>query len=157
MAKGELALRPQGTVEEFMAILMDELEPPEISTDPEAISREIMQQLFDAESDADMEIVGNATSWQDLLGVPVELHGFRWRPSAYDQGAKVFVVVVANRMDNGEKVVLTTGAQNVLAALANFERRKRWPVVVRLLESEKETAKGFRPLWLEVLGNKPEE
>jgi len=149
MPESVITIPEPGSLDELQAILLDELEPPEISTDPEAISREIMLQILTAETDEDMLAVGKATSWQELLGVPVELRKFRWLPSRYDQGAKVFFVVTGIRLDNGENVVLTTSGQNVLAQLINLERRKRFPSVWRLVESEKETSRGFKPLWLE--------
>jgi hypothetical protein len=108
-----------------------------------------MLQILSAETDEDMLSVGAATSWGDLLGIPIELHKFRWLPSRYDQGAKVFFIVTGVRLDNGENVVLTTSGQNVLAQLINLERRKRFPSVWRLIEAEKETSRGFKPYWLE--------
>jgi len=149
MAEELVTIPEPGSLDELQAILLDELEPPEVSTDPEAISREIMLQILSAETDEDMLSVGQATSWQELLGIPIELRKFRWLPSRYDQGAKVFFVVTGVRLDNGENVVLTTSGQNVLAQLINLERRKRFPSVWRLIEAEKETSRGFKPLWLE--------
>lgn len=148
MAETELLPALRQDVGEFVAILMDELEPPEVVTDPEAIQREILTQIWNASSDEEMQAVGKATPWQDLIGVPVHIKGFRWRPSSYDQGAKVFVVVNAQRMDTGEDVVLTTGGKNVLMQLANIARREAFPWNGVLQESEKQTAAGYRPLWL---------
>jgi len=149
MADELVTVPAPGSLDELQAILLDELEPPEVSTDPEAISREIMLQTLSAETDEDMLNVGQATSWQDLLGVPIELHKFRWLPSRYDQGAKVFFIVTGVRLDSGENVVLTTSGQNVLAQLINLQRRNRFPSVWRLIESDKETSRGFKPLWIE--------
>lgn len=137
-----------GSLDELQAILLDEMEPPEISTDPEAVTREILTQILSAETDEEMLIAGSATPWQDLLGIPVEISKFHWRSSGYDKGAKVFFVVMATRLDTGESVVLTTGGQNVLAQLINLARRDRFPWVGKLVEAEKETANGFKPLWL---------
>lgn len=151
MADEVVTIPKPGSLEELQAILMDELEPPEVSTDPEAISREIMLQILTADSDEEMLAVGKATAWQDLMGIPVEITSFHWRPSGYDKGAKVFFVVTAHRMDTGEAVVLTTGGTNVLAMLINLARRNRFPSVWKLVEAEKETANGFKPLWLEAV------
>lgn len=149
MAEDVVTIPAPGSLDELQAILMDEMEPPEVSTDPEAISREIMLQILQAETDEDMLAVGAATSWKDLLGVPVELRKFHWLPSRYDKGAKVFFVVTATRLDTGEDVILTTSGMNVLAQLINLQRRDRFPSNWKLVEAEKETANGFRPLWLE--------
>lgn len=149
MAEDLVTIPAPGSLEELEAILMDELEPPEVSTDPEAISREIMQQILKAETDEDMLAIGQATSWQELMGIPVELRKFHWLPSRYDQGAKVFFVVTGTRLDNGENVVLTTSGLNVLAQLVNLQRRGRFPSVWKLVQAERETQRGFKPLWLE--------
>jgi hypothetical protein len=148
MAQEVVPAAAPGSLDELELILMDELEPPEVSTDPEAISREIMQQILKAETDEDMLQIGQATGWKELLGVPVEIHAFRWLASRYDQGAKVFFVVRATRLDTGEDVILTTSGNNVLAQLINLARRDRFPSVWVLVEAEKETANGYRPLWL---------
>jgi hypothetical protein len=148
MADEVVTIPAPGSLDELQAILLDELEPPEVSTDPEAISREIMVQILSAETDADMLAIGQATPWQELMGLPVELHKFHWLPSRYDKGAKVFFVVTAIRLDTGENVVLTTSGNNVLAQLINLQRRKRFPSVWKLVEADKETANGFKPLWL---------
>lgn len=148
MAETETLPAVRADVAELHAILMDELEPPEISTDPEAIQREIMEQIWNATSDEELSLVGQATPWQDLIGVPVEITSFNWRKSQYDQGAKVFFVVRATRLDDGERLVLTTSGKNVIMALANIARRDAFPFRGQLLKAEKPTAAGYHPLWL---------
>lgn len=148
MAETEVLPAVRADVQELYEILTDEVEPPEVSTDPEAIQREIMEQIWNATSDADLLMVGQATPWQELIGLPVEIAGFTWRKSRYDQGAKVFFVVQATRLDSGEKVVLTTSGKNVIMALANIARRDAFPFVGKLMQAEKPTAAGYYPLWL---------
>lgn len=154
MPETEVLPAIRADVNELHAILMDELEPPEISTDPEAIQREIMEQIWNASSDEELLLVGQATPWQDLLGVPVEVTHFTWRKSQYDQGAKVFFVVQATRLDDGEKLVLTTSGKNVIMALANIARRDAFPFRGMLQKAEKPTANGYHPLWLVPLPKK---
>lgn len=136
-------------VTELEQILLGEKEVPEVVDDPAQIQKEIMAQLLAAESDEELEQMGTAIGWRELLGVPIELHGFRWRPSAFEDGAPVFFVVQGTRLDTGEKVVLTTGSGNVLAQLTNMARRGTLTGAVRMLEaSDKPTKQGFIPLWL---------
>lgn len=148
----EIAVRNHADVaalDDLEGILLGEKELPEIVDDPAEIQREIMAQLLAAESDEQLEQVGNATGWRELAGVPMELHGFRWRPSSFEQGAAVFFVVDATRLDTGERVVLTTGSGNILAQLVNMARRGTLVGSVRALEvADKETRQGFRPNWL---------
>lgn len=146
------------TLGELEDILIGAKEAPEVVDDPEEISREIVMQLLAAESDEELEAVGSAVGWRDLQGVPVEIRGFRWRPSSYEEGAPVFFIVQGIRMDNGDQVILTTGARNVLAQLCNMAKRGTLVGAVRVLrESEKPTARGYRPLWLVTPGSRPQE
>ncbi len=148
----DLAVRKSTDVaqlDELEKILLGDAELPDVVDDPAEISREIMAQLLAAESDEELEQVGTATGWRDLAGVPMELHGFRWRPSAFEEGAPIFFVVSATRLDTGERVVLTTGSGNILAQLCNMARRNTLVGSIRALEiADKQTKQGFRPNWL---------
>ncbi len=152
----ELVTRSSSDVaqlDELKRILLSN-EPVEnvVEDDPEAISREIVLQLLSAESDAELEAVGAATGWRELLRVPVQIRGFRWRPSAFQDeegGSSVFFVVQATRLDTGEAVILTTGSRNALAQLCNMAQRGTLEGAVRMMvQSEKPTARGYHPLWL---------
>lgn len=118
--------------------------------DPDAMAAEIVAQILAAESDEQLNAMqGGAIGWRELLDIPVELHGFRWRPSDYDEGASLYFVVFAVRLDTGDPIVLTTGSRNIMAQLVN--RAKRGALtgqVVKAVQAEKETRRGFRPLWL---------
>jgi hypothetical protein len=139
-------------LDEFDKILTGQIEPPEVIDDPREISNEILMQLLSADSDEALQNFGNAVGWRDLEGVPVMLTGFRWRPSSFDEGGPVYVIVNGFRTDTGEQVVLTTGSGNVLAQLSNLARRERLgqtDCVWRLVRSAKATAAGYYPLHLE--------
>ena len=148
----EIAVRKSTDVaalDELEGILLGEKDVPEVVDDPAEIQREIMAQLLGAETDEELEQVGNATGWRELAGVPMELHGFRFRPSIYEEGAPVFFVVDATRLDTGERVVLTTGSGNILAQLTNMARRGTLTGAIRALEiADTPTKQGFRPNWL---------
>lgn len=122
-----------------------------VDDDPDAIAAEIVKQILAAESDDELDAVagGEAVGWGDLLDVPVELLGFRWRPSDFDEGSSVYFVVFANRLDTGAPVVLTTGSRNILAQLVNRAKRGALTgAVVSAVKAEKPTKRGFYPLRL---------
>lgn len=121
----------------------------DIQEDPREAERQIIAQLLAAETDDDLEVVGNAEGWAELEGVPVEIRGFRWRPSEYKEGPPVYCVVFGNRVDDGSAVVLTTGSAGIMAQLCNLARRERIPGVIRKLQrADKATKGGFYPLRL---------
>jgi hypothetical protein len=127
----------------------------EIVDDPDQISREIFEQILGSKSDAELNQMGQATGWRELEGVPVKLgNDFRWRPSSYQEGAPVFLVVPAQKiLPEGElePVVLTTGSRNVIAQLMNMAARGTLEGrIVSLERAEKPSARGFHPLWLKV-------
>jgi len=136
-------------LDELEKILLGDSELPDVVEDPAEIQREIMAQLLGAESDEELEAVGNAIGWRELPGVPMEIHGFRWRPSTYEEGAPIFFVVSATRLDTGQRVALTTGSGNILAQLTNMARRNTLVGAIRALEiADTPTKQGFRPNWL---------
>lgn len=144
----------EAALAEFNQIILGQKDAPptEVVEDPAEISREIMMQLLSADSDEQLQNFGNATGWKELIGVPIKLMGFRWRPSDLEQGSPVYVVVHGFRVDTGEQVVLTTGAANVLAQLSNLASRNRLgepDCIWMLAESDKPTKAGFTPLHLE--------
>jgi hypothetical protein len=126
----------------------------EIVDDPDAISRQIIEELLAAETDDELERGVGATGWIDYEGIPVEIHSFRWRKSDYEQGAPIYLIVFATDLRDGEPVTLTTGSKNVIAQLINLAQRDRFPVVRMLTRADKPTANGYYPLWL---SSTPEE
>jgi hypothetical protein len=148
----EIAVRKStdlAQVEELEAILLGEKGVPEVADDPAEIQKEIMAQLLAATTDEELEQVGNAQGWRELVGVPILIEGFRWRPSSYDEGSPVFFVVTGTRLDTGERVALTTGSGNVLAQLTNMAKRGTLTGSIRMVEvADKQTKSGFLPYWL---------
>lgn len=135
-------------IAELERILLTD-EEVEVVDDPDLMSKEIVAQLLSAESDEELENFGNAQGWRELEGVPMLVHGFRWRPSDMEGGASIYFVVDATQLDTGERVVLTTGSRNVLAQLTNLAKRGRIPGAVRqITKAQKATRAGFFPLML---------
>lgn len=122
----------------------------EIVDDPNEISRQIVAQLLSAKSDSELQNLGDATGWSELMGVPMELHGFRWQRSSFEgEGSPVYFIVKATRLDTGAPVTLTTGSLNVLAQLSNMARRGTLAGSVwALTQAETPTRNGYRPFWL---------
>lgn len=131
-----------------------------VEDDPAIVQRQIIEELLEAETDAELEYVGSAVGWQELEGVPVEIHGFKWRPSEYKDGPPVYCIVFVTTMDDATRKVVTTGSAGIMAQLSNMARRGRIPGAIRkLVRAEKPTKGGFYPLRLvtpEGVTNAPE-
>lgn len=143
-------------LDEFDQILLGEKDAPsaEVIDDPQEISRSIIAELLAASSDEELEM-GGAVGWRELEGIPVVLKGFRWRPSSFEEGGPLYVIVQGYRTDTGEAVVLTTGSLNVLAQLSNMARRaveagstELSDAPWALVKAERPTSNGYRPLHL---------
>lgn len=153
---GELATRSFASTDlEHLQTLKDILLTGELNVevidDPGEISRGIVAQLLAAGSDEELENFGNAEGWREFMGVPFELHGFRWLPSDYagEGGSAIYFVVQATNLESGERQTLTTGSMNVLAQLTNMAERGTLVGAVRMLtKAERDTKGGFRPYWL---------
>jgi hypothetical protein len=138
-------------------MLLGVKEVPEVADDPEEISREILMQLLAAESDEEL-VQQEAIGWRELKGVPIEISGFRWRPSEFDtdeegnkQERSLYFIVFGFRCDTGESVTMTVGSKNVLAQLINMARRRTIPGAIWAYEqSATKTARGYTPSWLTV-------
>lgn len=124
----------------------------DVVEDPADISRQIIDQLLAAGSDDELQAFGNAEGWREYLGVPMELLNFKWLRSTFEsgEGLPVYVVVQATDLAAGELRTLTTGSANVLAQLSNMARRGTLVGGVwRLVEAEKATRAGYKPLMLQ--------
>ena len=113
--------------------------PEERERDPEDVAREMIEQLLTAESDEELERP-EAEGWGEFVGVPFEVQSFVWRPSSYEDGQAVFLVVRALDPRDGRLRVLTTGSGQVIAQLVNRAKRGTLPAILELVANE--TKKG---------------
>lgn len=122
-------------VNELEQALLSGIAPTDVERDPEDVQRELIAALLTAESDEELERV-EAEGWGDYVGVPFEILDFVWRPSSFDEGQPVFLVVRALKMDDGSPHVLTTGSAQAMAQLANLAKRDRLPAIRELASAE---------------------
>jgi hypothetical protein len=150
----EIVVRTQDDVEEFVRILAtgDTSGFNEEFDDPDEVSRRIIASILAAPDSTGMFAAASgsdAVGWREYKGRPVEIRGFRWRPSDFEEGSPVFVIVQAIEITTGEIVNLTTGASAVLAQLAWMAQNGQLVgAKVTLMESDKPTRAGYRPLKL---------
>lgn len=158
-AKGKseaLAVRSSAdlaSVAELEQVLLGEKDPPDVAEDPSEIQRDILRTILSATSDEEVFSTGQAVGWRELMGVPIELRGFSWRPSDYDEGQPIYFVVRGFNLaeDPPKPIVLTTGSASVMAQLANLAKRQELAGKVVKLGQASETRQGFKPLYLELV------
>lgn len=118
------------------------------ASDPIEAQRQIVERIMQA-GDIDA-LLGESTAVgaRDLLDEPLHLLGFRVAKSDFEDGLQYFAVIDAVTIKNGEKIIVTCGATNVLAQLYTAQARGFFPFDARFAEPEKATAAGYKPLWL---------
>lgn len=148
----DLAVRdhrsPEGLGEVTRLLLTKERSTQEVVEDPEDISREILAQILSATTIEETERL-EAESWRELEGVPMEIRGFAWRPSSFEEGHSVFFVVRANDLsgETPRPCILTTGSGNVMAQLVSLARLDGLVGAVREIAHD-DTAAGFKVYYL---------
>lgn len=118
--------------------------------DPVEAQKEIVKRILAAES-ADQVLGGSdAIHARDVLDVPFELRGVRFLRSSFEgSGPGIFAVMDAVLVTSGEVVAITCGGLNVMAQAAKLAQLGSLPADVKIVESDRPTAAGYRPMWLE--------
>ena len=93
-----------------------------------------------------------SSSLRDNKGVDVRINAYRVQPSDFEGGLSHYLVLDVTVLSSGEKGVITCSSQMAIAQILNAEARGFWPLDVRIVEKDKPTKKGFKPIHLEYLG-----
>ncbi len=133
----------------FAALAGDALAP--VTQTAEEAQHAIAKRYLEAET-VD-EVLGTRTALhaRDVLDVPIELRNVRFLRSAFDSeaGPGVFAVLDITIVETGEATAVTCGSVNVMAQAAKLRDLEALPVTVKIVESDRQTEAGFRPMWLE--------
>lgn len=117
--------------------------------DPDAASRAIVERIFEAETAEDIlggQQLDEAEAWLDK---PFLLTGVRYNPSDLNESIGVYSVLEGKAGD-GSDVKFSCGARNVMAQAWALHEKGFLPIGVVLKESKRPTARGYRPMWLEM-------
>lgn len=125
------------------AILGEAELPP---SDPQAMSRAIMERILSAETFEQAFTQQSLTPWRSMLGVPFFVKHVHFNRSGFENQA-VYAVVDLEPAAGGEAVSVTCGGQNVLAQLVTMLEQGWQDKAVRMIEND--TAEGYKALWLE--------
>lgn len=142
----DLAARRQQIAVATRAILDGEIDEG-FQSDPEVVSRMILERILNAETFEDAFAPQTLDPWREaLMDVPVQVAEFRFNRSGFKAGSPIYAVVDLTRLDTGEQVTVTCGGRNVLAQLL-VALKNGWtdrPVAM----TSKETSEGNQVLWL---------
>lgn len=134
----------------FKVILGDEELPS--ASDPEIVSRAIVERIMAAETFDETFRPQQLESWQQYLDTPVVVRTFHLNRTTFDAsenaGAPVYAVCDLV-LGDGEIVTVTCGGRNVLAQLVKM-LQNGWldnaDYAVKM--TAKRTAEGYNALWL---------
>lgn len=118
-------------------------------TTPDEITLDIIKKILDAQTVDDVLGGAGATHAGDYLNKPFRLTDVHFNQSSYDGAGPSFYALLEGVDPDGVAVTITCGARNVIAQAWKLNDMDALPLVVMLVESPRETASGFRPMWLE--------
>lgn len=117
--------------------------------DPDQVAMEIIRKILDAQTVADVLGGAGAIHARDFLGRPFTLTDVRFNESSFESAGPSFYALLEGADGDGAKVTITCGARNVIAQAWKLRDMGALPIGVTLVESQRETAAGYRPMWLE--------
>jgi hypothetical protein len=116
---------------------------------PDAAVADIIAQIMSSETIDD--VLGDVTvqGWQSLEDVPVTILDGKFNRSDYEAGMPYYALVSLRRLDTGAELIVSTGAQSVLAQLVRLIQLQEIPCNVKLVKATKKpTESGYWPMRL---------
>lgn len=111
----------------------------------------IVTQLLAADTIDDLNAPWQGTSGRNLAGKRLSIRGLAQRPSSFEGGAGIFLVVDAADAKTGDVATFTTSSIAVVLQLAQAYRLGMFPLLVEVVVAPRPTARGFYPYHLRIL------
>lgn len=121
----------------------DQVEVPDVTEQSAGIVRRIME----AKTAEDVLAETAVVHARDMLDTPIRVMSVHWNRSDIEGGLPIYAVMDCVDED-GQPFVVTCGGIRVMAQVSRLAELGALPALVRILESERPTAQGFRPLRL---------
>lgn len=149
MPTKELAKPDPKEIERAFSVILGDEELPSAS-DPEIVTRAIVERIMAAETFDQAFQPQQLESWQQYKGEPVVVRSFKLNRTSFEETAGAPVYAVCDLvLGSGEVVTVTCGGRNVLAQLVKM-LQKGWldnaEYAVKL--DAKKTGEGYTALWL---------
>jgi hypothetical protein len=111
----------------------------------------ILQQLLTATDVDTLNAPWDATNGRALAGRTLSIRSIIRRPSQFEDGPQLFLVVDAVDAKTGENVTFTSSALAVLVQLAMAYNLGMFPIMAEVVVAERPTERGYYPYHLRVL------
>ncbi len=134
------------TVERFLAATKAGQEQ-----DPDVTAMQILEQIINSETAADVFGGAGAVHAKDMIGEPFVLVGIKFNESTMGGDGPDFYGILEAADDNGERFVISCGAVKVMARAWRAQDLDVLPVRVRIIAADHPTAAGYYPLDLELV------
>lgn len=132
-----------------VAAIMDGTPLPE--SDPEAVSRAILERILNAETfEAAFAPQAKVQPWRDHLDRPAIIRSVHFnRTGLADAASAIYAIVDLAWGESGEAQTVSCGGRNVLMQLLTGVRKGWFTPERQVVLRERETGAGFKVLWLE--------
>jgi len=111
---------------------------------------DLLDKLLSATTFEDLNSPWSGTSGRDLAGRRLLITTVSQRPSSYEGGPQIFLVVESTDTRTGEQVTWTTSALAVIVQLAVCHQRGWLPAIAEITAAAKPTAQGYTPYHLTI-------
>jgi hypothetical protein len=136
----------EARIAEFLAAASNQ-EP----VDPAVAAMDIVRRILAADSIEDVLKGTPAIHAADVVNTPLIITGFTFNESDLTESGPGFYMLIDCADSQGEPYKVTCGAVNVMAQLWRLQQLEALPLVAKIVESEKKTKAGYRPMWLEAV------
>lgn len=116
--------------------------------DDDAVQERILRSILSATTREDLANAGGTVSTEDLLNVELRCHAIHPAESTFEDGPGFFLHVDVETIANGDRVTLSTGAQDIVAKLVTASKRGWLPFDFTLYRSENRTKAGYYPIFM---------
>lgn len=141
----ELTTEDRATLERFLASAETDAE----TMGADAVTLEVITRILRAETIDDVLDGGGAIHARDVLNVPFTLASVRFNRSTFEGGGPRFYALLNVNDRQGDSHVITCGASKVIAQAWRLRDLDAFPIDLVIKQSERETAAGFKIMWLE--------
>ena len=122
---------------------------PTVEDDPTEV---MLQKVLESPDPRFWKDIFDAESVRERKGEEFRINAYRVRPSDFKGSLKHYMVLDVTDLNTGERGVLTCSSLMSIAQVINAEARVNLPIDVRIVEKDRDTKNGFRPIHLEYIG-----